>query len=264
MKEFFESINENVYFSILILIIGFIAYFALKKIIKKIVKKDEKNQKVSKKRKTYVKLFDSTLKYILLLIVIISILQINGINVSSLVAGLGIASVIVGLALQDALKDIIAGINIILDDYFSVGDVVRLDNGVEAKVIELGIKATKMIDISTKDVYVIPNGNISKGIVVSRQLDTDIPIPYEEKIERIEKIIDIIINKVKEIDGVTDCEYKGVQNFGESQMYYKIRTYCNQELKPQISRDVNRIVKQELDDNDIKIPYNQVDIHTKN
>ena len=49
------------------------------------------------------------------------VLQLLGFNVSSVIAGVGIVSAIVGLSLQDALKDIIMGFNIIIDSYFSVG-----------------------------------------------------------------------------------------------------------------------------------------------
>ena len=269
MEEFFKSIDANVYMSIIIVVVGIVVYIVLKKLIRKLVKIEDEKRKagkntiLNKKRKTVVKLIDNTLKYVLLIFVVVVVLQINGINVSSVIAGLGIASAIVGLALQDVIKDIISGINIMLDDYFSVGDVIRLDNGVEAKVIELGIKATRVIDVSAKDVYVIPNANITKGIVVSKQLDTNIPVPFNEPIAKVEEIVKDIINEVKQMEAVIDCEYMGIQKFGDSQMYYLMRTYCNPEIKPQTNRNVNRIVKKKLDENDIVIPFQQIDIHQK-
>ena len=67
----------------------------------------------------------NVLRYLLLLVTILLILQINGINVTSLVAGLGIVSAVVGLALQDILKDVIMGLHILSGRFFSVGDAVR-------------------------------------------------------------------------------------------------------------------------------------------
>ena len=74
-------------------------------------------------------------------------MQIYGVNVNSLVAGLGLVSVVVGLAIQDPLKDIITGVNIITDDYFSLGDVIKVDD-VEGKVVQLGVRTTKIKDIA--------------------------------------------------------------------------------------------------------------------
>ena len=141
LNKFFR---KEIYISIAIIVFAFIIYFLIKKLIHKIMIKNETNSKLDRKHKTYMKLFNNIIKYILIIITVLAIMQVNGINVSSLVAGLGLASAIAGLALQDALKDIIMGINIIVDDYFAVGDVVKI-NGVEGKVIEVGLKTTKMM-----------------------------------------------------------------------------------------------------------------------
>ena len=220
------------------------------------------NTKIDRKRKTYIKLFNNILKYILIILTVLAIMQVNGINVSSLIAGLGLASAIAGLALQDALKDIIMGVNIIVDDYFSVGDVVRI-NGVEGKVIEVGLKTTKIRDIYTNDTFVIANRNIGEATNISTQLDIDVPLPYEEKIENMEKVLEQATSKIEQIEEVVKVEYRGLQEFGESAIIYKIRLYCKPEFKPQIKRDANRIIKQELDANNIDIPYMQVDLHQK-
>ena len=262
MQELIKHTDKNIIESIIILIIGLIIYSILKKAINRIAKKNEKNKMVSKRRRTYIRLFNSILKYILVILFIVIILQINGVNISSLVTGLGIASVIVGLALQDALKDIIMGFNIVIDNYFSVGDVLKIGD-IEGKVISFGLKSTKLKDIYTQNFYVIANRNIDKALNISKQMDIDIPIPYEEKVERIEEIIENILEQVRQINGIIEATYKGVNEFADSAIYYKIRMFCEPELKPQLKRDINRIIKVELDRNNIAIPYKQIDIHTK-
>lgn len=198
----------------------------------------------------------------LLIIVSVIILQINGVNVSSIIASLGVITVIVGFALQDALKDIIMGINIVIDDYFSVGDVLKIGD-VEGKVIEIGLKSTRMKDINNENIFVISNRNISEALNLSEQLDIDIPLPYEEKVTKMEEIIDKMVEQIGQIENVTKVEYKGLNQFADSAIYYKIRIFCKPELKPQIKRDANRIIKLELDENNISIPYKQIDIHNK-
>lgn len=263
MEEFLLNIRtKEIYISVAIVIIGAIIYLISKKIIKRIITKNENNPKLDKRKKTYLKLFNNVLKYLLLIIVLVIILQVNGVNVSSIVASLGLITVIVGFALQDALKDIIMGINIVINDYFSVGDVLKIGN-VEGKVIEIGLKTTRMKDINNGNILVISNRNISESLNLSEQLDIDIALPYEEKATKMEEVIDVIVEQISKLENVKKVEYKGLNEFADSAIYYKIRIFCKPELKPQIKRDSNRIIKLELDKNNISIPYKQIDIHNK-
>ena len=164
--------------------------------------------------------------------------------------------------MQDALKDIIMGFNIIVDNYFSVGDVIKIDD-VEGKVIGLGIKNTKIEDINNPNILVIANRNISKSKVLANRFDIDIPLPYEENIQRMEDVLNEIINKVKENVNVNDIKYEGISEFADSSIKYKLRVWCRIENKFQIKRAILRIVKMELDERNIQIPYNQLDVHTK-
>lgn len=254
--------KKELLISAVIAIVAVVIYFLIKKIIHKLMNKNVANSKIDRKRKTYMKLFNNIIKYILIIVTVLAIMQINGVNVSSLLAGLGLASAIAGLALQDALKDIVMGVNIIVDDYFAVGDVVKINN-VEGKVIEVGLKTTKLKDIITNNTFVIANRNIGEATNISTQLDIDVPLPYEKRIEDIESILGHAITKIEQIEDIVKAEYRGLQEFGDSAIFYKIRLYCKPEFKPQIRRDANRIIKLELDENNIDIPYMQIDLHQK-
>ena len=255
--------HQNFITSIIALIVIFVIYQIINKIINIIVSKiDSKNTRNYKKKKTYLKLVNSCFKYVFVVLAILIVLQVNGIDVTSIITGLGIVSIIVGLALQDALKDIIMGFNIIVDNYFSVGDVVKIDD-VEGKVIGLGIKNTKIEDINNPNILVIANRNISKAKVLANRFDIDIPLPYEENIQKMEGVLNEIINKVKENVDVDNIKYEGVSEFSDSAIKYKLRVWCKIENKFQVQRAILRIVKIELDEKNIQIPYNQLDVHTK-
>ena len=89
-------------------------------------------------------------------------MQINGINVTSLVAGLGILSAIVGLALQDVIKDIVTGLRIVSEHYFGVGDVIMYED-IEGEVIELSIRSTTIRNINNDEITTISNRLFSKA-----------------------------------------------------------------------------------------------------
>lgn len=261
MKEFIESLLKTSWVeTIIIIVISIILYTIFKIVIDKAMKKRMPKTKKDGKKETYIKLFNNILKYVFLLITAVLILQVNGVNVSSLITGLGIAGIVAGLALQDALKDIIMGANIITDNFFVIGDVVNYE-GIEGKVLSIGLKNTKIQDINTKNIVSITNRNIEKIINVSEWLDIDVPISYNEKTEKVEKVLNQIAEKSKKEQYIKNCEYLGINDFADSAVIYKMRVYCHPEYKPTVNRSVRRIIKLSLDENNIQIPFMQIDIH---
>ena len=130
MNEKTSILTTEIIISIVIVLMAIVIYFIAKRIVNKIM---ERSKKTTKKGRTYIKLFNNILKYALIIVTVVAILQVNGINVTSIITGLGIASAIFALALQDAVKDIIAGVNIIVDEYFIVGDVLKIGD-IEGKI----------------------------------------------------------------------------------------------------------------------------------
>ena len=117
--------------------------------------------------------------------------------------------------------------------------------------------------ITTKQFYYIIR-EINKALSMSTQFDIDIPLPYEEKIEDMEKIIAEMLVSISKLPNVKNVEYRGVKEFADSAIMYKIRIYGTKvETNPQLKRDANRVIKFELDKNNISIPYTQIDVHQK-
>ena len=75
-------------------------------------------------------MFKSIVAGALGIITVLTVLEIFGINVTSMLAGVGIAGIIIGVALQDSLKDIIRGFVIISDNYYEMGDVIKFGENV--------------------------------------------------------------------------------------------------------------------------------------
>lgn len=264
MKEILVFINKllhtKIVNSIVIIVISFILYEIIAYFF------SNKNKKIniftSNRSKTYLRMIKSMIRYLFILVTFLILLQVNGINVSSMLAGVGIASVIVGFAIQDLLKDIIKGLDIISDQYFQVGDVIKYQN-IEGKVLAIGLKCTKIKDIKSFNVISISNRNIEQVEVVSNLINIDIPMPYEVKIEKAEEVIEQIVHDIKKIDNVEDCKYTGINCLDESSVNYQIKVYCNPIFKLQTRRDVLRCILYDLSNNNISVPYKQIDIHNK-
>ena len=252
----------NVLKSLLIIVIGIVAYTLISKIITS--KLENSNYKIfkNKKYKTYLKLVKSITRYIVLIVVVFSILKIYGVNIASLAAGVGVAGIIFGFAIQDALKDIIKGIDIISDSYYQVGDIIRVGK-YTGKVLAIGIKTTKIEDIFEKNIVSISNRNIEEVEVLSHMINIDIPLPYELKLKDAEKTIDYILDNVKKIETVEDAEYRGVNKLDSSSINYQIKVYSAPINKVQTRRDALTTIVRCLEDKNIAVPYTQIDIHNK-
>lgn len=261
MEKIISSINNNkLYISVIIAVIGIIIYQIIKKTINRILEKDKNKNKLDKKGKTVIKLFTNIIKYVIITIVGVLILQIYGVNVNSLVAGLGLVSVVAGLAIQDPLKDIVTGVNIITDDYFSLGDVVRI-NDIEGKVVYLGVRTTKIKDIANGNILVLANRNIDKVIKVSDEIYMEIPLSYEDDTDKIVKILNKALESIRKHENVIEADYIGIDKFADSSINYKLKILCKPENKFAVRRFVNGTIKKELDKNGISIPYPQLTIH---
>lgn len=251
-KEFFATI--------IVVIVFVIFYLVLRYFINRIIaiKKD----KISKRRLGYVKKARALLRYFLILVAMLVILRVNGVDVNSMLAGVGIVSVISGLALQDVLKDAIASFNLVVDKFFAVGDIVEI-NGMKMEVMEMRLKTTKFKDVDSGKILTIANRNISEAVVLANYSDLDIPLPYELSVEEAKKIIDIIMEKVDAIRGIDEVEYRNIAEFGDSAVLYRLRIHGNAKNLPQVLREAREIVKVELNNNKLSIPYKQLVIRGK-
>lgn len=265
MEKFLEIINNiwsnNLVKSVVVIIVSILIYKLISKILLKSENKS-RGKRVGQKDKTVIRLIKNFMKYAFFIIVLFIILQINGIDVSSLIAGVGVLSIIIGFIVQDAFKDIIRGIDIISDSYFSVGDVVKYGE-IEGKVLMVGLKTTKIEDIRNGNVVSIANRNIEQIEVVSNQLYITIPMPYEVKVDKAEKAIKEIIRELDKDERIETCEYKGVNNLSDSSIDYLLCVKSSPKEKLQVRRDCLRTVLLMLDKNKIEVPYKQIDIHSK-
>lgn len=248
--------------SIFSIVVSIILYNIFVVVIGASINKSRFGKLSNKKKATYLKMLKSIIRYVLLVINVLIILKIFGINITSMLAGVGIIGIILGFAVQDALKDIIKGIDIIADNYYQVGDVIKY-NDITGKVISIGLKTTKLEDVNTFNMVSISNRNIEQVEVVSNLINIDVPISYEVSLDKAERVINDIVESIKKHDGVNKCEYRGVNDLADSSIKYQIKVYCNPINKVQIRRDSLRYILVGLDKHNLSVPYNQIDVHQK-
>lgn len=253
--------KKEVYGIIFVVCAGYILY-KFSGIIFEIIINSGKTEHDKKKRKTIVRLFQNIVKYLMFIIILLIILELYGINTRSLIAGLGVLGAVLGLALQDTLKDLINGITIILDNFYVVGDTVIYDDFM-GEVIELGLKTTKIKAVSGQ-VKIISNRNITQVINLSQKpacFTIDIPTAYEEESQRVEKLLVQLAQELKKQKDISNAEYLGINKFDDSSINYALRVWCKKGTQWDMERFVLGEIKKVYDKNNIKIPYPQIEVH---
>jgi len=247
---------------ILIILVSIVVYLIVKNIIDRLFR--IKSNVDKRKTKTINGLINNLIKYFIVLVDVVMILDIFGIDTKTLIASLGVVGLVAGLAVQDTLKDFVAGMSIILENQYRVGDTITV-KGFRGEVIALGIKSTR-IRAYTGEVMVIANHLIDE--VINHSLDksvaiVDIPVSYDTNIDKLYKVLNGLFDEVNgTISGIVgDIKILGLQSYGDSSICFRV--VCD--TKPmehfQVERELRRLIKDCFDKNHIEIPFTQVVVH---
>lgn len=202
------------------------------------------------------------IKYVLLLMTVLAVFQFNGINVSSLVASLGVLTAVVGFALQDLLKDIIMGFHITSDRFFQTGDVVRYHD-TEGIVESFTIRTTKIRSLIDNSLTCVCNRNIEEIRQESGTLLLDVPLSYEDDFHVIHATLQRCAERIRRLENVKGCRYLGTQDFNDSSISYRLLIETNPVSKYPVRRACLSVLQEELAHDGLEIPFNQLDIHQK-
>ena len=242
--------------------------FAIYEVFRKLLNNAEKRSKIKKKHyqkrvKTINTLIQNIIKYVIIIFVFIAILANFGINVKSILAGVGITAAIIGLAFQDIAKDFLAGISIILEDQFEIGDTVKI-NDFTGEVVSFGLKTTRIRDykgatkiIANHMITDLINYNLYNNLAV-----VDVSVDYEEDLEKVEKVLTEVSSKIPKAKG--KLKILGVNELEESSIVYRVAIEVAAAEHIAAERILRKELKNALDKAKIKIPYQQIEVHNGN
>lgn len=203
------------------------------------------------------------IRFILIMITVIVIVNNFGYNVTSLVASLGIGGLAVALAAQELLKNIFGGITIITDRPFKLGDHVEINN-FEGTVEEIGLRSMRL---KTYEGYyvTIPNHLITETAVknfnrykVTRLIFT-VGLTYgmsDRQVINAKKLIEESLNQTKRV--VKNTHEIEFVNFGDSSLdiYIACDVACNiPPLRRKVQDSINMKIKQAFDKEGIEIAF---------
>lgn len=208
---------------------------------------------------------EQLLKNMVLVIILVlttaSVLAQFGFDIVSLVAGLGIVGLAVGFAAQSTLANFIAGITILIEQSFQVGDWIRLGDK-EGRVVKISLRATQILD-RDNIIIIIPNATVASSEVVNLtskkmiRFDVKARIALEADISQARSIMVKTLAK-DEVVLKHPAPMATVAEVGESGVYFIVRFWVaplSVARIPIIKENINEKIKRALDEAGIKAPY---------
>ena len=206
-------------------------------------------------------LLKNILSVLLLVFGLASVMAQFGFDIVSLVAGLGIAGIAVGFAAQSTLANFIAGITILLEQSFQVGDWVNINDN-EGRVVVIALRTTHIL---TRDniTVIIPNSNVASSVVTNLtsknfiRFDIRMRIAFEDDVD---KAREVILQVLSDSDVVLKRPETSatVDEIGEYGVFFVIRFWVKPAAvarMPKIKEALTENIKRAFDEANISTPY---------
>ena len=253
-----------------ILIIAYLINRLAGKVIEGIIRKgvrDTTREATEKRQNTLIGVFSGTLKIAIWLIAIMMILPELGIDIGPILVGAGILGVALGFGAQYMIRDFLAGLFIIIENQYRVGDVVCLD-GTCGLVEDINLRKTILRDLDGV-VHHVPNGEIKKASNLSKQfarVNLNIGVAYKENLDKVIQVVNRVGKELAEDPEWKDFilkppQFLRVDDFGESAVIIKILGETKPLKQWDVTGELRKRIKIAFDKEGIEIPFPQRVIH---
>ncbi|MEZ8742548.1 small-conductance mechanosensitive channel MscS [Photobacterium swingsii] len=247
----------NLVSALLILFIGNLIVKGIANGVAKVLRKKNMDDAV-------VEFLHSLVRYLLFVIVLIAALGRLGVQTASVVAVIGAAGLAIGLALQGSLSNFAAGVLIVSFRPFKSGDYVEI-GGVAGSVESIQIFSTVLKTPDNKMV-VVPNGSVIGSPITNysrhatRRIDYVIGVSYDADLKKTKEVLSRVVAAEPRV--LKDPETTvGVVALADSSVNFVVRPWVKTEDYWGVYFDLLQAIKEELDKENIGIPFPQMDLH---
>lgn len=255
---------------IIITLIILIWLFAALRLAKTVITAISENKKSRLVQKATVPLFDITAKVIIFALGSYLILISWDINISGWLASAGIVGLGIGLAAQDTFANLFAGLSILADSPYKIGDYIVLDSTERGRVTRIGLRSTRvltndMIEITIPN-SIIANSKIvneSGGPAVKQRLRLPIGVAYGVEIDDVERAL-LAVAAGEDMLAMHPAPAVHFAGFGDSALDFELHCWITTPDKRElIINRINRSMYEQLNKAGIEIPFPQRDIYIK-
>lgn len=249
----------QVAFAFVVIIVGMKLIGWVRKILRKSLERNNADTGL-------IQFLDSFVKYVLYILLALTVLQRFGVQTTSIVAAIGSVGVAIGLALQGSLSNFAGGVIILLLKPFKVGDYI-IQGDLEGTVNEIQLFSTKLKTADNRKV-IIPNGQLADNSLINvtasdtRRLDIKVGISYNSDLKKAKEVL--LSLGMEDQDTLKEEEKMPmavVEELGGSSVNLLLRVWTPTEKYWDVKFRLTEAVKLAFDEAGIEIPYDQLDVH---
>jgi MscS family membrane protein len=214
--------------------------------------------------------FRNAIAILLFAIGVYGLLVTWDVNVTGLLASAGIVGVALSFAAQDTLGNLFAGVSILADRPYEIGDYIVLDSGERGEVTHIGLRSTRLL--TRDDVGVtIPNGVIARAKIINEaasprkqfRIRINIGVAYGTNIRQLIKVLIKIAGEHEEISSAPAPRAR-FRSFGDFSLKFELLCWIERPAdRGRISHELNCEIYETFEELGITIPFPQRDINIK-
>ncbi|MDP4000828.1 MAG: mechanosensitive ion channel family protein [bacterium] len=250
---------------LIIAVVTLVVQSSVRQVIERLIRKAVVG---SKREDTLIRIFVATIRTLIWIIVVLMILQEAGMDIAPLLAAAGIAGLAFGFGGQYLIRDLIAGLFIILENQYRVGDVVSI-GGTSGLVEDISLRMTTLRDLDGT-VHHVPHGEITQVSNLSKdyaRVNLDIGVSYSVDLEKVITVINQVGNDLASDTGFKDKIVKApqflrVNDFADSAVMIKILGDVEPLKQWEVTGELRKRLKIAFDKEGIEIPFPQRVVHT--
>ncbi len=230
----------------------------------------ESQDQLSTRSKTMASVLTKTMAIFIWVIAFVMVLGVIKIDTAPLLATLGIASLALGFAVQNFIRDYLQGFFIVMEDWYRIGDWITIA-GMEGEVETLDLRRTVIREINGT-MHVIPNSQIQFASNQTRdwaRINLYITVAYKEDISYVYQVIDGVCQELKDdpdfgMNLTTTPSAMRVSDLGDHGVVICIRGYTKPGEQWGLTGELRKRVKNSFDQEGIEIPWPHTKVYFGN
>ena len=248
------------------IVAALVIYYLGRWVVRRVMKLMDKVYEKKSVEKSLRSFLSGVVKVLLYVVIVLIIIQVLGINTTSLVAMIASAGLAIGMALSGTLQNFAGGVMILLLRPYRIGDYIDAQ-GEEGTVTKIGLFSTEIVTVDNRIIY-IPNSTISTSVIDNystsemRRVDWTVSVEYGSDPEKVRQVLVDMLKSDSRV-AADPAPVVFLVNLADSSVQFSARAWCKNGDFWGLKFDIQERIYVELPKNGINFPFPQLDVNLK-
>ena len=248
------------------IVAALLIYYVGRWFVRRVMKLMDKVYEKKSVEKSLRSFLSGVVKVLLYVVIVLIVIQVLGINTTSLVAMIASAGLAIGMALSGTLQNFAGGVMILLLRPYRIGDYIDAQ-GEEGTVTKIGLFSTEIITVDNRVIY-IPNSTISTSVIDNystsemRRVDWTVNVEYGSDPDKVRKVLVDMLKSDSRV-AADPAPVVFLVNLADSSVQFSARAWCKNSDYWGLKFDIQERIYVELPKSGVNFPFPQLDVNIK-